>query len=143
MSQLRKFRDAVSNYFDEIERGIGPRGSTFTDVDAVSHDAPTKRFLFREFKNGMEPLDKAQAWVCRDLATLDRCTVWFVRRRDDGLIGFAVFGSGQPEAEITVDEYLDHLRRWWNNQPEPVLSEDALLDLEIMRADARRQGASL
>lgn len=116
MTQLRKFRDSISNYFDEIERGVGHRGSTFTDVDAVSHDAQTRRFLFREFKEDGEALDKAQAWTLRELAGLPRCTVWFVRRRDDGLIGFAVFGEGQPEREITVAEYRARLLRWWNNQ---------------------------
>jgi hypothetical protein len=116
MTQLRKFRDAISNYFDDLERGIGPRGSTFTDVDAVSHDAPTKRFLFREFKHDGEDLSKAQVWTLRELATLPGCTVWFVRRRDDGWIGFAVFGSGQAEEAITVEEYRRRLAAWWTNE---------------------------
>lgn len=118
MTQLRKFRDSISNYFDEIERGVGHRGSTFTDVDAVSHDAPTRRFLFREFKEDGEPLDKAQLWTLRELAELPRCTVWFVRRRDDGLIGWAAFGSGKTECAITVEQYRDRLQRWWNNEKE-------------------------
>ena len=114
MTQLRKFRDSISNYFDEIERGIGKRGSTFTDVDAVSHDKDTGRFLFREFKEAQEPLHKAQVWVLRDLATLPRCTVWMVRRIDHQHIGLGVFGSGRPEERITVDEYRRRLAAWWH-----------------------------
>lgn len=30
MTQFRKDPSAISNYFDEVERGIGKRGSTFT-----------------------------------------------------------------------------------------------------------------
>jgi len=118
MTQLRKFRDSISNYFDEIERGIGKRGSTFTDVDAVSHDGDTGRFLFREFKADNEPLDKAQAWVLRELAHLPKCTVWFVRRLDAGFIGWAQFGSGQQEEEvISIEEYQERLRCWWAGRP--------------------------
>jgi len=113
MTQLRKFRDAVSNYFDDIERGIGKRGSTFTDVDAVSHDMDTKRFLFREFKVQGEELSTAQRWVLRDLAELPRCTVWFVRRLDNHMLGWAQFGSGRYEETITVDEYRRRLAQWW------------------------------
>lgn len=122
VTQLRKFRDAVSNYFDEIERGIGKRGSTFTDVDAVSHDKDTGRFLFREFKIDGEPLTRAQRWTLSELATLPRCTVWFVRRRDDGRIGWALFGSGRQEIVISVEEYRARLQCWWNSRAyiEPV-----------------------
>lgn len=91
MTQLRKFRDSVSNYFDEIERGIGKRGDG-------------------------EPLDKAQAWAMRDLAKLPRCTVWLARKRDDGRIGMAVIVSNRkvpPEERITVREYQRRLEQWW------------------------------
>ena len=117
MTQLRKHRDAISNYFDQLERGIGKRGSTFTDVDAVSHDGDTRRFLFREFKQDGERLDPAQRWVLRELAHLPGCTVWFVRKRDDGRIGWAVFGSGRREAAITEADYRRRLQGWWDNQP--------------------------
>lgn len=141
MTQLRKFRDSISNYFDEIERGIGKRGSTFTDVDAITHDMDTHRFLFREFKQPHERLDKAQRWVLRDLANLPRCTVWFLRRMDGGLIGFGQFGSGRPEEVITEDEYRDRLRRWWNAEPtfttakmEPIAVPSTVL-AEMLTAD--------
>lgn len=115
MTQLRKFRDSISNYFDEIERGIGKRGSTFTDVDAVSHDIDTHRFLFREFKQQGERLDKAQRWVLTDLADLPCCTVWFLRRIDGRQIGFGQFRSGRREEIISESEYRERLRRWWAN----------------------------
>lgn len=124
MTQLRKFRDSVSNYFDELERGIGKRGSTFTDVDAITHDKDTGCFLFREFKREGEPLADAQRWVLRELAGLPRCTVWFVRQRDDGQIGFAVFGSGEPEHVISEDEYRQKLNDWWYG-PHGEITEDA------------------
>lgn len=117
MTYLRKFPDAISNYFHEIELGVGKRGSTFTDVDAVSHDGETRRFLFREFKQDGEALCKAQRWVLSDLACLPGCTVWFVRRLDSGLIGWAQFGSGRPEVPITVTEYRRLLACWWNAEP--------------------------
>ena len=117
MTQLRKFRDDVSNYFDEVERGIGKRGSTFTDVDAITHDKDTGRFLFREFKREGEELVPAQRWVLAALAHLPGCLVWFVRQRADGRIGWAQFGSGRPEAVITVDEYRAKLARWWSSAP--------------------------
>lgn len=117
MTQLRKFRDSISNYFDEVERGIGKRGSTFTDVDAVTHDMDTGRFLFREFKEQGEELDKAQRWVLEALAGLPRCTVWFVRRVDAGFIGWAQFGSGRSEEIISEHEYRRRLSAWWEDKP--------------------------
>jgi hypothetical protein len=120
MSQLRKFPQAISNYFDDVERGVGKRGSTFTDVDAVSHDKDTKRFLFREFKHETEPLSAAQRWVLQDLAGLPRCTVWLVRRLGDGLIGWAQFGVGQTEEEVITEvEYCRRLFAWWYAPPLP------------------------
>ena len=115
MTQLRKFRDSVSNYFDEIERGIGKRGSSFTDVDALSHDGDTGRFLFREFKVEGEPLDKSQEWTLTDLSWLDKCTVWLVRKRADGMIGWAEINAegATPEEPITVREYQRRVKQWW------------------------------
>ncbi len=116
MTQLRKFRDSISNYFDEIERGIGKRGSTFTDIDACSHDLDTHRFLFREFKQPGEGLDKAQRWILRDLANLPGCTVWFLRRLDLDRIDFGHFGSGRRAEVINVFEYRRRLACWWANE---------------------------
>lgn len=111
MTQLRKFRDSISNYFDELEKGIGKRGSSFMDIDAVSHNADTGCFLFREFKEDGEPLGKGQRWTLRALSGLPRCTVWLVRRLNGGMLGFAV--SGKPEEVISEEEYRRRLRLWW------------------------------
>lgn len=117
MTQLRKFRDSISNYFDNLERGIGKRGSTFTDVDAITHDADTKRFLFREFKEPTELLDKAQHWTLTELAGLPRCEVWFVRRMDGGLIGWYRFpATADDEVVITEAEYRELLAGWWRGE---------------------------
>jgi hypothetical protein len=115
MTQLRKYRDSISNYFDDLTQDIGKRGSSFMDIDAVSHDKDTGRFLFQEFKQEGEALHPATKMVLRDLAGLPRCTVWFVRRIDAGRIGWAEFGSGRRTEEvITTHEYRERFRRWWS-----------------------------
>lgn len=116
MTQLRKHRDAISNYFDELESGIGKRKSSFMDIDAVSHNADTGCFLFREFKEEGETLDKGQSWTLRELSKLPRCTVWLCRRLKSGNIGFAT--SGKREEVISEDEYRRRFRQWWG-VPEP------------------------
>lgn len=121
MTQLRKFRDSISNYFDTLTQGIGKRGSSFMDVDAVSHDKDTHRFLFQEFKQPGEPLHPATRMVLEDLAGLPRCTVWFVRRLDYGCVGWVQYGSERVEELISEEEYCNRFRRWWNN--EPILDE--------------------
>src|SRR4249920_812118 len=82
MTQLRCNPASISNYFDDLIRGIGKRVSTFTDIDAVTHDLDTKRFLFQEFKHEGEALCTAQRWVLNDLAHMPRCTVWIARVLD-------------------------------------------------------------
>ena len=125
--RLNRHRESISNYFDEILEGIGKRGSSFMDVDAVSHDKDTHRFIFQEFKEPGEALHPAQAMVLRDLAGLPRCEVWFVRRADGGRIGWARFGSLDHEELLTVEEYRERFRRWWKNEavtPAPAQSID-------------------
>lgn len=117
MTQLRKYRDSISNYFDALTQGLGKRASSFMDVDAVSHDKDTGRFLFQEFKQEGEALHPATRMVLRELADLPKCTVWFVRRLDNGCIGWAQFGSGHVEEVITEQEYCARFRRWWNDEP--------------------------
>ena len=116
MTQLLKFPDAISNYFDRILRGIGKRGSSFSNVDAISHDGDTHRFLVQEFKTEYERIQPGQHWMLRDLAALPQhFTVWHVVKRDDGAIGFAEFGS--ELRVITVDEYRARFTAWWADQP--------------------------
>lgn len=115
MTQLRKDPDAISNYFDELLRGIGKRGSTFTDIDAVTHDKDTGRFLFQEFKQPTERLHPAQAMMLRDLARVPVFTVWLVRRLNAGRIGWIDFHGGRPQHEeiITEREYQARFGSWW------------------------------
>lgn len=114
MTQLRKHRDAISNYFDELESGIGKRGSSFTDIDGVSHDGDTDCFLIREFKLKDELLDKAQRRTLQALARLPNCTVWFCRKLPHGRIAFGQFGSGRRAEVISEDEYRHRVSCWWN-----------------------------
>ena len=74
-------------------------------------------FSFGSSSRTGERLDPAQRWVLRELAHLPGCTVWFVRKRDDGRIGWAVFGSGRREEAMTEADYRRRLRCWWDNQP--------------------------
>lgn len=113
MTQLLKHRDAISNYGDSVLAGIGKRGSSFMDLDAVSHDKDTGRLLFQEFKQRDERLHPAQRLVLADLARWPRCEVWFVRRLGEDAIGWARFGSGHSEVTIGVAEYQERFRRWW------------------------------
>jgi len=118
VTQHRNDPGRISNYFDKVLAGIGHRGSSFMDVDAVTHDGGTKRWLIQEFKHEGEPLDKAQHWMLKDLATLPKWfTVWVVVRRHDGQIGFAEYKPGQRVEAVTisVDEYQDRFRSWWSN----------------------------
>lgn len=119
MTQLRHCKCDNSNYFDRVLSGIGHRGSSFSDIDAITHDGKTQRFLLQEFKREGEPRDQAQHWMLRDLAlTLrklpDHFTVWTVERRDDGRFGWAVYG--QPSRVITRDEYRGRFAAWWEDR---------------------------
>lgn len=134
MTQLRKFRDSISNYFDNLTKGIGKRGSSFMDVDAVSHDKDTGRFLFQEFKQDREDLHPATRMVLRDLAGLPKCTVWFVRRMDNGCVGWAAFGSGKTEEVITEDEYCNRFRCWWADEPLSTRAESASTVSDMVHA---------
>lgn len=117
MTVLRKDPGAISNYFNQLLDGLGKRGSSFMDVDAVSHDKDTGRFLFQEFKQPGEPLHPAQQMVLRELAGLPRCTVWFVRRLDRGCVGWVQYGDVRAEELLSEQEYQARFQRWWNNEP--------------------------
>lgn len=135
MTQLRFHPRSISNYFDKILHGIGHRGSSFSDIDAVSHDGKTGRMLLQEFKGEHEALDPAQHWMLQDFARSRRCpqcrvvipshfTVWRAIRRDDGCIGLAVYGaSGEmgPIDILTVDEYRARFAAWWSNAATPIM----------------------
>lgn len=109
--------DAHSNYFARLEEGIGHRGSSFTDIDAVSHDGRTARFLFREFKGAREILSDGQKRVLMGLAELPRVTCWLVRRQPDNRLLVVEFHRGgivTLPAEVSEDEYRALYRAWWD-----------------------------
>lgn len=119
MTQLRKQKDAISNYFDGLLSGIGHRGSSFMDVDALTHDAATGRWLLQEFKHEGEALDKAQHWMLRDLShkVPKHFTVWVVVKRDDGSIEWADCCDVQATRRIiSVREYQQKFRDWWERR---------------------------
>lgn len=119
MTQLRHCKCAMSNYFDRLLRGIGHRGSSFSDIDAVSHDGKTNRFLLQEFKEEGEDFNQAQHWMLKDISAIPEFfTVWHVVKRRDGMIGFALYGSGKPMEIITVQEYQRRFEAWWANKPD-------------------------
>jgi hypothetical protein len=114
VTQLRFHPGSISNYFDMLLNGIGHRGSSFSDIDAVSHDKSTHRFLLQEFKREGEEIPIGQHWMLQDLARLKPAfTVWHVIRRADGAIGFAEYGTAL--SVITVNEYQERFRSWWAN----------------------------
>ena len=144
MTQLRKFRDSISNYFDDVLNGIGKRGSSFSDIDAVSHDLDTHRWLVQEFKCEGEAIPVGQYWMLLDLVKTipQHFTVWHVVKRNDGQIGFATYGH--PLTIISVEEYQARFRQWWYPLPSTARRPaheltDAELDAEIEALDRRRR----
>jgi hypothetical protein len=106
----------MSNYFDALLRGLGRRGSSFTDVDALTHDDDTDRFLFQEFKSEQEPqLNVGQLKTLKALARRrDFITVWCVRRQPFQRLKWYDVGS-QRIGIITIAEYQRLFRAWWDN----------------------------
>lgn len=103
----------ISNYFDRLLEGIGHRGSSFTDVDAATHDEKSGRWLFQEFKGTDEELNRGQAKHLKALARKDYLTVWCVRRRADGLLDWCDVRS-RTLVVITEQEYQRLFQCWWN-----------------------------
>ncbi len=114
MTVLRANKGAISNYFDRLLQGLGQRGSSFTDLDAVTHDGATGRCLIQEFKRTGEPLPTGQRQTLEWLARQPRFTVWLViRGRDDASLQWADARRLTMLETITVDEYRHRFRRWW------------------------------
>lgn len=115
MTQLRKCKCDSSNILDTLEHGVGHRGSSFFDFDAVSHDGPTHRFLVREIKRPHEKLDHAVRIALMDLALEPRWTVWFLCFMADGRIAWLDMLYPDSMDVLTADEYRERLREWWDN----------------------------
>lgn len=134
MTQLRKQKDAISNYFDGLLEGIGHRGSSFTDLDAVTHDMRTGRILVQEMKQWGEKLNTGQRRTLQHLCSLPKFTVWVVVKRDDHRIGFADYRRLPEFSVITEDEYRERFGAWWANReyvparkPEIVVSPTSVI----------------
>jgi hypothetical protein len=144
MTQRRNDPDAVSNYFDHLMDGLGHRGSSFADIDSVSHDdrpslvathdgGPRDRFLIQEFKRQGEKPSRGQSRLLRALVKIQGFTVWHIIKRDDGYIGFYDYRSekGVPIEKISEGEYQTRVASWWNRratESRPV-SAQAMQDL--------------
>ena len=118
-------RCRLSNYFAALIDGAAGT-SSFMDVDAVTHDADTKRFLVQEFKYQGQILGTPQHWMLNELSEIpSHFRVWLVIKLDNGLIDFA-----QLEADftyvlhtITPDEYRELFRYWRENRRHPLVNK--------------------
>lgn len=129
MTELIRDHDALSNWFNEILRGIAPRAISFCDIDRLDaavdiphlyqqHDRSTGRFLVHEFKWEGESESRAQAEALHALAKQPAFTVRRATRRRDGLIDYFDY-SWSPDAEpeaITVTEFQTRNATWWRRQ---------------------------
>lgn len=142
MTQLRKQKDAISNEMDRILEGVGHRGSTFTDIDAMSHDMRTHRFLFMEFKRPNESMTSGQRMALCDLALEERMTVWYVQlwpNGDYGQIAWADMRWPDSIDFISVEEFRARYRSWWENKYE--LGRHAEIDQDISTRSSTRRTA--
>ena len=112
MTFRRNDPNGLSNYFDQLLNGIGHRGSSFSDVDAITHDEVADRFLFQEFKRHDERLNRGQARLLLGLSRKNYITVWCVRQLRDGTLEWCDVATRQ-RAILSVEEYQDLFRQWW------------------------------
>lgn len=127
MTQLRKHPDAISNYFDLLLSGLGARGSSFTNLDAVTHDGVSGRCLIQEFKQEGEPLSIRKRLTLAWLATRPLFTVWVVVKRNDGRIGIADARQLDAGEIITVAEYQSRFASWWGGTMPPYVPPAVLV----------------
>lgn len=127
MTQLRKRYcphcgfdlDPISNRVDRILAGRGRRGSSFSNVDAVTHNRDSQRFLFQEFKGPREEFPNGQHELIEALAALPQVSAWCVRLLEDGLVGWWDLGSGSKDI-ITIEEYRSRFQGWWDLPEEQI-----------------------
>lgn len=137
MTQLRRDPGHIGNRFDAWLAGIGHRGSSFCDIDAITHDERTHRYLIQEFKHDGEPLTDGQHKVLSDLAREPRVTVWYCQLHEGGLFWADMLFEAESLALITVAEYQDRFRAWWANRYR-VEDYAAITVDQYRRAEARR-----
>lgn len=111
---LRRDLSHINNYFNRLYEGVGHRGSSFADIDAVTHDGRTQRFLFQEFKHEGEPCSPGQLYLLRSLARLPGATCWYVLLQDDGDVRWA--DMRYETVDVISPERLRALfEQWWAN----------------------------
>ena len=113
MTQLRRETGALSNYYDKVLTGLGHRGSSFTDIDAITHDGTTDRFLVQEFKQPGERLSTGQRILLEALARQPAFTVWYVQRWSDGQIAWIDMRAADSIDVLTEAEYQQRFSDWW------------------------------
>jgi hypothetical protein len=111
MTFYRKDPGSISNHFDEIFKGIGLRGSSFTDIDKlwIVHDVKTRRFLMFEFKNRGEILNSSQELTLTEFAKLPGCksiAIWWNDNDDYKVIYY-------PDDRVGERALQSMLRDWW------------------------------
>ena len=116
MTQLRCDPGSIRNEVDRILEGIGHRGSSFSDLDAISHDVRTHRFLVQEFKRPGEALSAGQRLLLTDLSLEARFTVWYVMVMRDGQIAWADMRWPDSIDVISQDDYRARFAAWWDNR---------------------------
>jgi hypothetical protein len=114
--RLRVTDGGRSNRMDRRMAGVGPRGGSFMDVDAISHDRSTGRFLVQEFKGPDEGISRPQRETLRALAALGTWfTVWIVvERAAGGLRLITLWADGTETCEDVTDVgYQAAVSAWW------------------------------
>lgn len=108
--------EPVSNHFDLIFKGIGHRGSSFSDCDWITHDLAGNRFLLMEFKRADEELSDGQELLLRGFAALPACSAIVVRW--DTAKPYTVHWYNKKgkrfSAIFTIDKLQNFYSRWWN-----------------------------
>jgi hypothetical protein len=112
MTQLRREPDNISNHFDSLFRGLGHRGSSFTNLDGMCHDGKTHRFLMLEFKHEQEELNAAVRWSLSDLARLPKVTVWVIWKLPAEQYGVRRLPDGHDEM-MSASELQGAYTNWW------------------------------
>lgn len=119
MTTYQKDPTDLRNYFDELERGIGHRGASFTDCDRLcwTHDGKgTSRFLFRELKaQGEKQISEGQKWALSSLAKQPNITVWGGRVLEVDQILWKDFQTDE-QAIITGAEWKRRVSAWWEGK---------------------------
>ena len=114
MTILRRDPGHVSNYFNRLYDGCGHRGSSYSDLDAVSHDIRTGRFLIQEFKRNGEACSRGQRRLLEALAQIPNFTVWYVGLiYDDSCIAWSDLRTGEEDF-LTPVELRQKFLDWWD-----------------------------